>query len=40
MPELRKGYVLCRRRKPIGFILKMSNELDVALPKGARALGT
>jgi len=38
-PELRKGYVLWHRRKPLGHILKMSNELDAALPKGVRTLG-
>jgi hypothetical protein len=38
-PELRKGYVLWRRRKPIGYILKMSNEMDVTRPNGQRTLG-
>jgi len=38
-PELRKGYVLWRRRKPIGHILKMSNEMDVTRPNGPRAQG-
>lgn len=38
-PELRKGYVLWHRRKPICYILKMSNEMDVTRPNGSRTLG-
>ena len=39
-PELRKGYVLWRRRKPLGYILKMSNELAAVQPKVPPTLGS
>lgn len=39
-PELRKGYVLWRRRKAVSYILKMSNEMDVAQTKGLPTMGT
>ena len=39
-PELRKGYVLWRRRKAVSYILKMSNEMDVAQTTGLPTMGT
>jgi hypothetical protein len=32
-PELRKGYVLWRRRKPVGHVLTMCKELVLVLPE-------
>ena len=39
-PELRKGYVLWRRRKPLGHILKMSNKMDFVSAKSPPTLGS
>ncbi|MEI8267621.1 MAG: hypothetical protein WCI59_17975 [Betaproteobacteria bacterium] len=33
LPELRKGYVLWRRRKPVGHVLTMCKELALVLPE-------
>ncbi len=32
-PELRKGYVLWRQRKPVGHVLTMCKELELVLPE-------
>lgn len=32
-PELRKGYVLWRRRKPVSHVLTMCKELELVLPE-------
>lgn len=33
LPELRKGYVLWRRRKPVGHVLTMCKALELVLPE-------
>ena len=35
-PELRKGYVLWSRRKPVGHVLTMCRELELVLPELSR----
>ena len=35
-PELRKGYVLWRRRKPVGHVLTMCKELELVTPQLSR----